>query len=168
MKSAILLSHGLRALLLASAFPLTQISGSGVAGAGEICAVHQLDGQTRSADTVKRLDRAWGQAWDRGDVPFLGCLYDADWHYVDAAGITTKSQDIALAVKHHTEHPAGTRQYNHVIELRAFVIGNFAVATGLARYQAPGKKMSRSRWSDAFQWDGREWHAVFSQGTPVQ
>lgn len=131
------------------------------------CSAHSLAGQVRSADFIRRLDRAWGHAWDTGDIAFLDCLYDRDWHYLTSDGIATKSQDLAAAMRHHARHPTGTQRQTHVLELRAYLIGNWGVAAGLYEVAANGQQ-SRGRWSDSFQWNGTAWHAVFSQATPIQ
>jgi len=130
------------------------------------CASHTFPNQTRSESTVRALDLAWGKAWDAGDIAFIQCLYDPSWHYLTPKGITDKAQDIAAAIRHHAKYPLGNRNATHILNVTAFVTGNFAVSTGLYQFQQAGKTKS-GRWSDSFMWDGSQWHSVFSQATPI-
>lgn len=57
------------------------------------------------ADTVRALDRAWGQAYTTGNVGVLEAIIADDWSGWLASGHSTKGQEIAdmRAGRNHTE-----------------------------------------------------------------
>jgi uncharacterized protein DUF4440 len=117
-----------------------------------------LPKQDASEATIKELEKQWSQAYSTGDTAFLECLYGSNFRNVDSKGVLTdRAGDISSAVKNvgksWTYDP--TKYHTSI-----FMHLHTAVATFLRADSEHGY-----RGTDIYEYDGKRWHAIFSQST---
>jgi hypothetical protein len=117
-----------------------------------------LPKQDTSEATIKELEKQWSRAFYTGDTAFLECLYDSDFRNVDSNGeLIERDQDIAGAIKNvgkSWNYDANKNQSSIFMHLHTAVVTFFR---GTAEHGYRG--------TDIYEYDGKHWHAIFSQST---
>ena len=111
-----------------------------------------------SEAAIQRLEESWSRAYWTGDTAFLQCLYATKLLSADAQGrLSSKEDDIASSLKNR-----GKQWTNHLdaYQRRISMFGNTAIATSLK-----GDDTHGFRVTDIYEYDGKQWHAIFSQDT---
>jgi hypothetical protein len=114
--------------------------------------------QDTSEATIKQLEKQWSRAFYTGDTAFLECLYAANFRDVDSKGaLADRVQDIAKAAKNVGK--SWTYDPNKW-QSSIFMHLHSAVATFFR-----GDLEHGTRGTDIYEYDGKHWHAIFSQST---
>jgi hypothetical protein len=117
-----------------------------------------LPRQDASEATIKELEKQWSQAYYTGNSEFLECLYAPQFRSVDSKGVVTdRAQDIASSQKNIGK----TWELDqHKYQTSIFMHLHTAVATFIRADSEHGY-----RGTDIYEYDGKHWHAIFSQST---
>jgi hypothetical protein len=117
-----------------------------------------LPKQDASEATIKEVEKQWSRAFYTGDTEFLECLYASNFRNVDSKGILTdRAQDIASALKNVGKSWTFNPDKN---QTAIFMHLHTAIATFFR-----GNSEHGYRGSDIYEFDGKRWHAIFSQST---
>jgi hypothetical protein len=117
-----------------------------------------LRAEAHDATTIRRLERAWNDAFLSGDTAFEQCLLLPDFRQINRDGsVTALPEELALAARNQ-HHPTrtGFMPIVHVI-----IHGDVAVA-----YGSVTTKTGRHRvWADYYIWEDHVWRVYFAQQT---
>ncbi|WP_250625976.1 nuclear transport factor 2 family protein [Pinirhizobacter soli] len=107
---------------------------------------------------IQQLEESWSRAYWTGDTAFLQCLYAPKLLSADSRGkLTSKEDDIASSLKNRGKQWTSNQ---HAYQRTIKIIGNTAVATSFKGDDAHGFRVT-----DIYEYDGKQWHAIFSQDT---
>lgn len=127
----------------------------GVSSAVAPCATRPAEADSQAE--ILKLERQWSRAYWTGQTDFLECLYAPDFVSISSDGKAhNRKHDIDGSIKYvgksYTPHGG----------LRTDVLmhQNFAIATSIKIDVAHGLRVT-----DIYAYDGRHWHAIFSQDT---
>ena len=119
---------------------------------------NMLPKQDDSEAAIKELEKQWSRAFYTGDSEFLECLYAPNFRNVDSNGaLTDKAQDVANAAKNVGK--SWTYDPNKH-QTSIFMHRHTAIATFFR-----GDSDHGYRGTDIYEYDGKRWHAIFSQAT---
>jgi hypothetical protein len=114
--------------------------------------------QDTSEATIKELEKQWSRAFYTGDTAFLECLYDSNFRDVDSNGeLIERDRDIAGAIKNVGKtwnYDANKNQSTIFMHLHTAIVTFFR-----------GNSEHGYRGTDIYEYDGKRWHAIFSQST---
>jgi len=111
-----------------------------------------------SEAAIQRLEESWSRAYWTGDTAFLQCLYDPKLLSADSHGkLSSKEDDIASSLKNRGKQWTSNQ---HAYQRTVRIFGNTAVATSFK-----GDDEHGFRVTDIYEYDGTQWHAIFSQDT---
>ncbi|HEV2288206.1 MAG TPA: nuclear transport factor 2 family protein [Candidatus Acidoferrales bacterium] len=128
------------------------------------CSLPQLANQRENAATIQHLEHAWSMAFLTGDTQLEGCLLSPDYREIRRNGELKYLRDeLEMAAKNRGKNLKIPR----IPEVTVMIHENVAVAYALSSFTAPDGKLRATRSADFFIWKDGEWHAFFSQQTPV-
>ncbi|MHB1058376.1 MAG: nuclear transport factor 2 family protein [Rhodanobacter sp.] len=114
--------------------------------------------QENSEAAIRSLETSWSRAYWTGDTAFLECLYAPGFHSADSKGkLHDREGDIsgARSFKGKSWKPRPNAYQTDIL-----MFPHTAVATN---FKVDGAHVSRV--TDIYEYDGRRWHAIFSQDT---
>lgn len=129
--------------------------------AADTCGQAVLKGERKDVATVQALERAWSEAFLKGDTAFERCLLTPDFTEITRDGVVkVLADELALA--------AGNRGKGlpppAPLEIPVMIHGDVAVAYVAVPHSKDGKRFSVYN-ADYYAWEGGAWHAYFSQQT---
>lgn len=129
-----------------------------LSGIQQVEAAQCVTATEHSEAAIEQLEESWSRAYWTGDTDFLQCLYSPKLISADSRGkLTGKDEDIASSLKNRgkqwTPKP-------HAYQRTIAMFGNTAVATSFK-----GDDTHGFRVTDIYEYDGKQWHAIFSQDT---
>ena len=128
------------------------------------CNLPQLANQRKDAATIQHLEDAWSTAFLRGDTELESCLLSPDYREIRRSGEMGFLRDeLAMAAKNRGKN----LKIAQLPEVTVMIHDDVAVAYALSSSTGPDGKPRRTRSADFFVWKDGEWHAFFSQQTPV-
>jgi hypothetical protein len=114
--------------------------------------------QDNSESAIRKLEKSWSKAYWTGDAAFLECLYAPGFQSADSRGkLHSKDEDIAGSRK-NLGKPWKDGPNGYQVDILMFP--HTAVATSFAANGTHGFRVT-----DIYEYDGRRWHAIFSQDT---
>lgn len=123
------------------------------------CRQAVLMGEHEDAATVQALERAWSEAFLRGDVDFERCLLTPDFTEITRDGaVKVLADELALAAENRGKHLPIPAQPATTV----FIHGEVAVAY-VPVLHGKGGKAFKVYNADYYVWEGSAWHAFFSQ-----
>jgi hypothetical protein len=119
------------------------------------CAMRGAEAYTEEA--IRQLDMNWSKAFWTGDTAFLECLYAPNFQSADSQGkLHSKADDIASARQNVGKTWKPNTAYRRVILMSPHT----AIATSFKGDDSHG-----FRATDFYEYDGKQWHAIFAQDT---
>ena len=114
--------------------------------------------QAKTVAAIRQLEMDWSKAYYTGDSAFLECLYAPEFRSADTKGkLDSRDDDIAGSRKNigkpWTFKPDAYQR-------QVWMTANTAIATNFK-----GDDVHGFRVTDIYEYDGRRWHAIFSQDT---
>ncbi|HKR77717.1 MAG TPA: hypothetical protein VJR95_13755 [Rhodanobacter sp.] len=135
------------------------------AQAAAACDRPELQGQTRDAATIQRLERAWSVAFLSGDAGLESCLLLPTFTEIFGDGrIQHLDDELALARANRGKHLPIPDLPGEEVLLR----GDAAVAYGVTTSKGADGRVRRQWFADYYVWDRGAWHVYFAQQTPIK
>ncbi len=132
--------------------------------AANSCRLPQLANQHEDAATIQHLEHAWSMAFLQGDTQLESCLLSPDYMEIRRNGeLGHLREELAMAAKNRGKN----LKMPQIPEVTVMIHENVAVAYALSSFAGPDGEPRRTRSADFFVWKNGEWHAFFSQQTPV-
>lgn len=127
----------------------------GVSSAAAPCATRPVEPNSQAE--IRNLERQWSGAYWTGHTDFLECLYASDFVSISSDGSAhDRKHDIDGSIRYvgksYTPHGG--------VRTDVLMHQNFAIATSIKVHAAHGLRVT-----DIYAYDGRHWHAIFSQDT---
>lgn len=123
------------------------------------CGQAVLKDEQKDVATIQALERAWSEAFLRGDVAFERCLLTPDFTEITRDGAVKRLGDeLALAAQNRGKDlppPAP-------LQIPVMIHGDVAVAYVAVAHDKDGKAFSIYN-ADYYLWEGGVWRAYFSQ-----
>lgn len=123
-------------------------------------------GDSKAEREVLKLMNEWIEALKRNDGAALDRMVADDFHIVLSDG-STRSKERELAPS-----KSGDIKFEHLTaeDVKVFVSGNTAIATGIGIYRGANKGQSfegRERFFDVYQKRNGKWQILASRSTPA-
>ena len=122
-----------------------------------------LGQQSPDADSVKRVEDAWDEAFLHGNSEYLECLLARDYASVSPKGV----HDRAWELEHARKNKGSTAPIPNFPGMTFEVHGSTAIARLLKPASADGKQPA-SYAADVFAFQDGAWRALYSQHTTVE
>jgi ketosteroid isomerase-like protein len=118
--------------------------------------------QPKTEAALLQLEQNWADALTRKDADTVACMVADEFEDADVDGsLHTRSQMLA----HIPERRPGS---NHLTEMHAHALGDFAFVRGLNEVSDPsGKVVARVRFTDIFTYRDGRWQALAGHETLV-
>jgi hypothetical protein len=120
-----------------------------------------LGRQTPDAESIKRVEQSWSEAFMHGGTDYLQCLLTSDYVSVSAKGVP---RDRATIVAMAEKNKGKNTPIPSLPESNIQIYGNTAVVRSDSP-AAPDRKYPAMYSSDVFAFQDGAWHAVYSQHT---
>jgi hypothetical protein len=129
------------------------------------CEVAAFQNERQDSFTIERLETGWSVAFLQGDPQFEQCLLLPVYREILRSGkMEDLSYELDLAAKNRGKH----RSTSGLPKVSVLIHDNVAVAYGLSGGSSSSPTVHRVRFADYYIWEGKSWHAFFSQQTTVE
>ncbi len=127
----------------------------------QACGQAALQHEHEDAATVQVLERAWSEAFLKGDTDFERCLLTPDFTEITRQGAVKRLADeLALAAQNRGKNLPPPPP----LHIPVMIHGDVAVAYVVVLHEKDGKTFNVYN-ADYYIWEGGVWHAYFSQQT---